>query len=64
MNFELAIIRVIFILFFKFCDVAKLVIMHKEDLAKIGYKPNGKIKTCKNPLYIFHLVIVVSLSLY
>jgi len=36
--------------------VAKLVIMHNEDLAKFGYKPNRKIKTFENPLYIFLLL--------
>jgi hypothetical protein len=30
--------------------------MHKEDLAKFGYKPNRKIKTFENPIYIFLLL--------
>jgi hypothetical protein len=31
--------------------------MHKENLAKFGYKPNWKIKTFENPLYIFLLLV-------
>ncbi len=33
---------------FQFCDVAKVVMIHIEDLAKFGYKLNMKIETFKH----------------
>jgi hypothetical protein len=32
----------------QFCDVATLVIMHKEELAKIGYRSERKAEKIKN----------------
>jgi hypothetical protein len=33
--------------------VAKLAIIHKENLAKFGYKSGMKVEKFKNPFHIF-----------
>jgi hypothetical protein len=38
--------------FNEFCDVAKMTIIHKEDLSKFGYKLNMKGKNYNHFLYI------------
>ncbi len=43
-------------LFFQFCDVAKLAIMHKNILAKFGYRRDLKVENFKN-LYILVILL-------
>jgi len=42
----------IFILFFQICEVGRLAIMHKDDLAKFGYGSKRKVKNVRIPLII------------
>jgi hypothetical protein len=36
----------------RFCDVAKVAMIEKEDLARSGYKINMRVIFKKNPFYI------------
>ncbi len=40
------------VVYFQLCGVAKLVNIHKEYLAKFGYRPNMIFFFKKNPFYI------------
>jgi hypothetical protein len=41
---------------FQFCDVAKLVIIHKKDSAKFGYRPGMKVKRSKNSSHFGYML--------